>query len=41
MFVAILFVNIGGYYISGYWWILVVINVIMLVVISGYSILSH
>jgi hypothetical protein len=37
---------IGGYSIGGYWWILVVINAIILVanlvmLISGYSIVSH
>jgi len=30
--------DIGDYYINGYWWILVVINVIILVVIGGYYI---
>jgi hypothetical protein len=31
-------VVINGYRISGYWWILVVINVIILVSIGGYCI---
>jgi hypothetical protein len=29
---------IGEYFIGGYWWILVVINVIILVAIGGYFI---
>jgi hypothetical protein len=35
LLVAILLVDIGGYYISGYWWLLVAI---LLMVISGYFI---
>jgi len=32
---------ISGYYINGYWWILMFINVIILVVIGGYCIISY
>jgi hypothetical protein len=35
---GILLVDIGGYYINGYWWILMVIMVIRLMAIGGYFI---
>jgi hypothetical protein len=33
---GIILMAIGSYYINGYWWILVLINVITLMVIGGY-----
>jgi len=35
---VIILVAIGGYYVNGYLWILMVINVIILMVIDGYFI---